>query len=136
MLSWLKVAGYIGSRTYSFTGDLPVPLALPRWMAPWYLEATTTIRFEGRSTRETLGPARYARLMVQVTDIHLNFPNGTNSSITPGESVNTCIVPEFPAVMSLPSLFYSNFERLTNTARLGQSVGINYGGILYPPNAV
>jgi hypothetical protein len=39
--------------------------------------------------------------------------------------------------MSLPNNpFYSNFERLTNTARLGQSVGINYGGILYPPNAV
>ena len=139
ILSWFKAAGYIGSRTYSIYWGLAGATGAAKMDGSMVLGGYDYAKVRGQKYQRNFGSREICEtgMMVQVTDIQLNFPNGTNSSITPSESINTCIVPGFPGVMSLPNNpFYSNFERLTNMTRLGQSVGINYGGILYPPNAV
>jgi hypothetical protein len=139
LLSWLKTAGYIGSRTYAIYWGLAGATGTAKMDGSLVLGGYDYAKVQGKKYSKTFESRDLCEtgMMVQVTDIQLNFPNGTNSSITPGQSLNTCIVPGYPAVMSLPkNPFFSNFERLTNTANIGQSVGINYGGALYPPNAV
>jgi hypothetical protein len=139
LLSWLKTAGYIGSRTYAIYWGLAGATGTAKMDGSLVLGGYDYAKVQGKKYNKAFGSWDLCEtgMMVQVTDIQLNFPNGTNSSITPGQSLNTCIVPGYPAVMSLPrNPFFSNFERLTNTANIGLSGGVNYGGALYPPNAV
>lgn len=64
-----------------------------------------------------------------LTDITLNFRNGTNQSLFAGvksAAVNTCLDPDFPALMTIPlSPYFDNFESYTN-ATFRRSYGINY----------
>ncbi|KAI0835924.1 acid protease [Hypoxylon sp. FL0890] len=76
------------------------------------------------------------QMMVTITDMVLNFPNGTDVSIFP-ESLSTalaaCIVPDFPVLMTIPSdPFVNNFFELTDAAGDHErSFGINFYALRY-----
>ncbi|KAI1379867.1 acid protease [Hypoxylon crocopeplum] len=76
------------------------------------------------------------QMIVTITDMILNFPNGTNVSIFPASlstALTACIVPDYPVLMTLPSdPFVSNFFRLTGAAEDHErSFGINYFALKY-----
>jgi hypothetical protein len=139
LLSWLKSAGHIGSRTYSIFWGLAGASGTAKMDGSVVLGGYDNAKILGKkylksfSSRETCETG----MMVEITDIQLNFPKGLNQSIMPSGTINACIVPNFPTVMSLPDKpYYENFENLTGMTRIGRSVGINYGGLLYSPQNV
>lgn len=78
-------------------------------------------------------------MVVTITDMALNFPNGTNVSIFPkslSTALTACIVPDYPVLLTLPSdPFVDNFLKLTDAADDHvRSLGINYFALRYSPD--
>ncbi|OTA79564.1 hypothetical protein M434DRAFT_402045 [Hypoxylon sp. CO27-5] len=76
------------------------------------------------------------QMIVTITDMVLNFPNGTDVSIFPGSlstALRACIVPDYPVLMTLPTEpFVNNFFELTGGAGDHErSFGINYFALRY-----
>lgn len=76
------------------------------------------------------------RLVVTVSDMILNFPNGTNVSIFPqsrSTALAACIIPDYPTLLTLPFKPYvENFQALTGMNNdLERSLGLNYYSIRY-----
>jgi hypothetical protein len=72
-------------------------------------------------------------LLTVVTDISMNFENGTSQSITgaaQGFALQMCIQPGYPLI-TIPSDIWSNFQRYATGTYLGRSFGINLFGELY-----
>lgn len=75
-------------------------------------------------------------MVVTITGLSLNFPNGTESSLVPHSDVDflACILPDWPfAVNMLYEPYYKTFEALTNTKSFDRSTGPYFGGELYHP---
>ncbi|KAK3686231.1 aspartic peptidase domain-containing protein [Podospora appendiculata] len=75
-------------------------------------------------------------MLVTITDLVLNFPNGTNASLFPSArstSISACIVPDYPVLMTMPfNPFFSNFINHTNaTFGGGRSFGLNFFSVRY-----
>ncbi|KAK8139053.1 hypothetical protein PG984_002433 [Apiospora sp. TS-2023a] len=75
-------------------------------------------------------------LVVTVSDMILNFPNGTNVSIFPqsrSTALAACIIPDYPTLLTLPFKPYvENFQALTGMNNdLERSFGLNYYSIRY-----
>ncbi|KAK7908463.1 hypothetical protein PG985_015766 [Apiospora marii] len=76
------------------------------------------------------------RLVVTISDMILNFPNGTNVSIFPqsrSTALAACIIPDYPTLLTLPFKPYvENFQALTGMNNdLERSFGLNYYSIRY-----
>jgi hypothetical protein len=74
-------------------------------------------------------------MLVTITDLVLNFPNGTNASLFPPaktSSISACIVPDYPVLMTLPNApYFNNFRTLTNAYIEGRSLGIDFYSVRY-----
>ncbi|KAK3328667.1 aspartic peptidase domain-containing protein [Cercophora scortea] len=75
-------------------------------------------------------------MLVTITDLILNFPNGTNASLFPSAkstSISACIVPDYPVLMTMPfNPFFSNFRNYTNASfDGGRSFGLNFFSVRY-----
>lgn len=74
-------------------------------------------------------------MLVTVTDLVLNFANGTNASLFPPaktSSISACIVPDYPVLMTMPNdPYFNNFRLLTNAFIEGRSFGIDFYSIRY-----
>lgn len=77
-------------------------------------------------------------LTITVSDMILNFPNGTNASMLgKATGITACLGPESEHVISIPNTWFNTFETLTNTHNTGnRSQGFNFWNVKYPPNAV
>ena len=76
-------------------------------------------------------------MFVTITDIGLDFPNGSSASLFGGiqsNAISACIVPDYPVLMTLPrNPFFRAFEKLTDAPFLDdRTYGLNYYSILYP----
>ena len=142
ILSALKAAGKIASNSYSWwwgqTG------------ATENVQMDGSIVFGGYDKAKTLGDNYTQQLkpptvncesgmQVQITDLVLNFPNGTNSSIMSPNQALGCLQPDFTTLMTiLQSPYYNSFESFTGTKSLGRGGGngIDSRGMLYYPGQV
>ncbi|KAE8152930.1 aspartic peptidase domain-containing protein [Aspergillus avenaceus] len=74
-------------------------------------------------------------MLVTITDLQLNFPNGTNASLLDGlqsSAILACITPDFPTLMTLPlEPYFKRFQRLTKETINDRAFGISYYGMLY-----
>ncbi|KAK2787604.1 hypothetical protein FQN53_005054 [Emmonsiellopsis sp. PD_33] len=74
-------------------------------------------------------------LLVTITDLVLNFSNGTNESLfddVQSTAMSACIVPDYPVLMTLPNdPYFYKFEALTQASDFSRSFGINYYSMLY-----
>ncbi|RJE19215.1 hypothetical protein PHISCL_08440 [Aspergillus sclerotialis] len=74
-------------------------------------------------------------MLVTVTDLVLDFTNGTKASLFDGlrsSAMAACIVPDYPVLMTLPrEPYFNKFQRLTNQFITSRSFGINYYGMVY-----
>jgi hypothetical protein len=83
-------------------------------------------------------------MLVTISDILLNWPNGTDMSIFMGSqsaAIQACISPSFAGLMSLPLSYYDNFRSLAggtppDDRSEARSLGINYFTMLFAPNDV
>ncbi|EED14742.1 aspartic-type endopeptidase, putative [Talaromyces stipitatus ATCC 10500] len=102
--------------------------------------------FGGFDQAKTSGPNYTAKLdfsrsscstgmLVTITDMVLNFANGTDASLFGGvesAAMTACIVPDYPVLLTLPySPYFSTFQTFTGTAITARSFGIYYYGMLY-----
>ncbi|KAE8141234.1 aspartic peptidase domain-containing protein [Aspergillus pseudotamarii] len=75
-------------------------------------------------------------MLVTITDLELNFPNGTTASLFDGmqsSAILACIVPDYPVLMTLPrDPYFERFESLTNESFSYRGFGVYYYGMLYP----
>jgi hypothetical protein len=83
-------------------------------------------------------------MVVMISDIILNWPNGTDMSIFMGSksaAIQACISPSFAGLMSLPLSYYDSFWSLAggtppDNKSEARSFGINYFTMLFDPNDV
>jgi hypothetical protein len=83
-------------------------------------------------------------MVVTISDILLNWPNGTDMSIFMGSqsaAIQACISPSFAGLMSLPLSYYNSFSSLAggtppDDKSEARSLGINYFTMLFDPNNV
>ncbi len=144
ILSKLKEAKRIGSRTWSMWWGLDG--------ADESSQMDGSIVFGGYDAAKVRGSDNYtariaesslcpAGLTVTISEILLNFPNGSTPNLLDPSSGNTllraCICPHCPMVMSLPSsLYYERFEDWTETESVGRSEGIDFSTMVYPADEV
>ncbi|GIJ82106.1 hypothetical protein Asppvi_000609 [Aspergillus pseudoviridinutans] len=82
-------------------------------------------------------PACSTGMLVTITDISLNWKNGTTTSLYDGSqsaAMSACIVPDYPVLMTIPyEPYFKRFTAITNDSIIsfGRSFGINYYGMLY-----
>ncbi|KAK1462224.1 hypothetical protein CMEL01_14191 [Colletotrichum melonis] len=80
-----------------------------------------------------------SQLVVTVTDLTMNFDNGTDVSIFPSKSsaISTCINPTLPVMMRMPldPYFYNFLDYTDNTIEnMTRSLGYHYWNMKYLPN--
>lgn len=141
LLSALTNAGKVASRSWSMfwglTGSTSSTQMDGVFVFGGYDSAKTTGKnyTAGLSSNENCASG----MLVTITDIELNFPNGSSSSVFGSSSsaaLSACIVPDFPVLMTLPlDPFYSEFESIAGISEYSSnnhSYGINFYGQLYP----
>ena len=101
-----------------------------------------TAKVTGNNYTKALAPSSLSctsGMNVIVSDLVLNFPNGTDASIiSPYSGLSSCIRPDFPGIFTFPwDPYYNSFEALTATSNIGREQGTGgYGGMLYWPGEV
>jgi hypothetical protein len=74
-------------------------------------------------------------MAVTITDLILNFANGTNVSLFPSartSSIAACLVPDYPVLMTMPlDPYFGNLRYHTNAAMNGRSFGIDFFSVRY-----
>ncbi len=71
-------------------------------------------------------------MKVTVTNVLVNFRNGTDYSIMPRNSaVQVCLVPQRQLMWEGPSDMVSAFETATNMESIGSSFGLHWGASQY-----
>jgi hypothetical protein len=144
----LVSAGDIGTRAYSIFWGLtggPTEKQTPGSLVLGGLDKSLIAdENENLTASLFLGGKCGTGMVVTISDILLNWPNGTDVSIFMGSqsaAIQACISPSFAGLMSLPLSYYNNFWSLAggtlpddkNEAR---SFGINYFTMLFEPDDV
>ena len=83
-------------------------------------------------------------MVVTISDILLNWPNGTENSIFMGSqsaAIQACINPGFTGLMTLPRSYYESFWSLAggnppDSVNEARSFGINFFTMLFDPKDV
>ena len=142
LLTALKAAKAITSRSYSWwwgqTGATDTVQMDGSIVFGGYDKAKTTGE---QFTQKLQAPTTScpSGMQVTMTDLVLNFPNGTQSSLLSPNQVTACLQPDFTVLMTLlQSPYYNNFEEFTQTNSIGRGGGngINARGVLYSPDDV
>ncbi|KAK4990703.1 hypothetical protein LTR66_006744 [Elasticomyces elasticus] len=148
VLTALKAAGRIGSRTWSMFWGLAGATASAQMDGTFVFGGFDSAKVSGSNHTKALGLTTScpSGIFVTVTDIQLNFPNGSNPSLFKGVrsiAMVACIIPDWPTLITLPTTpYWDLFESLTGTNALDnsgtpyRSVGVNFWGLLYPPGKV
>lgn len=140
VLSKLKSAGFIGSRTFGLWWGLAgaTPAAQVEGSLVFGGYDAAKIKSGGKNhtgsiTEATLCPSG---MTIMIASMVLNFPNGTNPSLLDlslgGALLQACICLQCSLVLMMPlDPYYQRFETLTNTHYIDRSMGINFFNMLY-----
>lgn len=74
-------------------------------------------------------------MRLTVTDVRLDFPNGTTTGVLGDKQILACLQPDFPVLMTMPEdPYYNNFQSLTHTQYVATTLanGISAGPIYLP----
>jgi hypothetical protein len=138
ILSALKSSGQIGSRSWSMFWGRTGGTANTQLDGNFVFGGYDRAKVTGANYTRSLSTAREncsTNMLVTITDLVLNFPNGTDASLLGGvesAAIAACIVPDYPVLMTIPlDPYFSNFETLTNGSTIDRSFGLYYYGMLY-----
>ncbi|CAK7210117.1 hypothetical protein SBRCBS47491_000662 [Sporothrix bragantina] len=145
LLNWLVSSGQIASRSWSyFWGRATVPGASSTPSE----QLDGSVVFGGYDRAKVTGdkftqpmtssePNCPSQLVVTITNIELNFSNGSDASIFPASSstaITACLTPALSTLMWIP--FDPYFDKMMNLTNnnvydIGRSVGIYYWNMRY-----
>ncbi|ERS94881.1 hypothetical protein HMPREF1624_08779 [Sporothrix schenckii ATCC 58251] len=143
LLSAFKASGRIASRTWSMfwgrdgadqTGQMDGVFVLGGYDSAKVVAAQ-------KYTLPLAGAASVcsSRMVLSITDLVLNFANGTNASLFPraaSTALQACITPDYPVLMTLPANpYFQALETLTNTSIPARSQGLAFFANRYLPGA-
>lgn len=133
LLNYMKKKNLIASRTWGYFWGLNGGTDDSQMDGSLVLGGYDSAKVSGANYTQSLqftNKACSTGMFLVLTDITLNFRNGTTQSLFGGVSsaaVNTCLDPDYPALMSIPyDPYFANFEGYTNASISARSFGINY----------
>lgn len=144
-LEALKAAGHIKTKAYAMFWGLvggPVSKQTPGSLVIGGLDKARIVELADNFTASLYyGSACGTGMLVTISDIELNWPNGTDTSIFMGSqsaAIQACISPSFAGLMSIPSSYYENLFRLAGGRYPGngketRSQGMNFFTMLFDP---
>ena len=142
LLHALKSSGRIASRSWSMFWGLNGADSTAQMDGVFVLggyDAAKVVESQ-KYTQSLAGPGSVcsSRMVVTITDMVLNFSNGTDASIFPRTEstvLQACITPDFPTLMTLPTdPYFDAIEALTNASMNEQrSSGLVYFSNRYLP---
>ncbi|KAK4991341.1 hypothetical protein LTR50_001926 [Elasticomyces elasticus] len=140
VLSALRFAGHIRSRTWSMFWGRAGATKATQLDGTFVLGGYDSAKVAGAPFTQnisTRNPNCLSGMLVNIENIQLNFPNGSDTSIFQGYQGNpfaACIEPDFPSLMTfLDFPYFQNFEIMTQQSYIGRSQGINYHNVLFSP---
>jgi hypothetical protein len=138
ILNALKARGSIASRTWSFFWGLNGATTSSQMdgslIFGGYDAAKTTGQSVTAPLRHVVGQNCPSGMAVTISDMLLNFPNGSSPSIFAAAGVGplaACLEPEFPTLMTLPLDIWQTFNDLAGGDNIGRSFGINFYSELF-----
>jgi hypothetical protein len=138
ILNALKSSGQIASRSWSMFWGRTGATSNTQLDGNFVFGGYDRAKVSGANYTRSLSNANPncgTAMLVTITDIILNFPNGTDASLFDGvqsEAMPACIVPSYPVLMTVPlDPYFSTFESLTNASITDRSFGVYYYGMLY-----
>lgn len=144
-LRTLVSAGDIGTKVYSMFWGLvggPTEKQTPGSLILGGLDKSLIANQNDNFTASLfLGGRCGTGMVVTISDILLNWPNGTDMSIFMGSqsaAIQACISPSFAGLMSLPLNYYDSFLSLAggtppDNQSEARSLGINFFTMLFDP---
>ena len=140
LLSALKSGNHIGSKTWSMWWGLDGATAPATRDGTFVFGGYDAAKASGTNFTAPLNPtlACPSGMIVNLNDLLLSFPNGTQSSLLNKNQggLAACLIPDWPMAIDLTYSYFQIFETLTNTVNLGRSFGTNFYGMLYDPEEV
>lgn len=141
ILNTLYTTGKIASRSWSMfwgrTGGTKDTQLDGNFLLGGYDRAKTTGQNYTRSLTHGNNSCT-TKMLVTITDISINFPNGTDASLfgaSQSAAMTACIVPDYPILMTLPAdPYFYNFETLTKSTITDRTFGLYYYGLTYDDN--
>jgi len=135
ILNGLSNAGVIASRTFSLFFGLTGASKKHQMDGSLVIGGYDAAKISGENytSRLTYISTCPTGLLTVVTDISMNFENGTSRSITSpaqGFALQMCIQPGYPLI-TIPSDIWANFQSYAPGTYIGRSLGINLFGELY-----
>ncbi|KAI9650390.1 hypothetical protein NHQ30_000404 [Ciborinia camelliae] len=138
ILNSLYASGEIASRTWSMFWGRTGATAATQLDGSFVFGGYDRAKVTGANYTSSLtysNTACFSGMLVTITDMKLNFPNGTDASIFDGSessAIRACIEPSYPVLLTVPTdPFFENFEALTGSNISDRSFGIYYYGMIY-----
>jgi len=135
LLTALKSAGKIQSRVWSFFWGLQGATAPAQMDGSIVIGGYDKAKVVGNRTTLPLntGGKCASGMLITVSQIIMNFPNGTAPDILKGNTMSACLVPDFPSLMTIPPVHFEAFQSFAgivweNSAR---SFGVNFWNMLF-----
>lgn len=145
LLNALKASGKIASRTFSFFAGKMGATAATQSEGGMVFGGYDKSKVTGKQYTSPMatGQSCSTNLVVTITDIQLNFPNGDNESLFSGsqsDSITACLSPSLPVFMNLPlQPYFNKWLELSDSNltiyQMNRAVGINFWNMRYPPGA-
>lgn len=135
LLNALHSAGIIASRSWSLFWGLNGADAWSQMDGTLVLGGYDSSKVMGDNFTDhlTIDQGCITSLLVTVTDIVMNLPDGSHVSIigpSSGAAMRACIVPDFPLI-TIPLNVWSGFYNHSGGTYLGRTLGIGGYGMLY-----
>ncbi|KAJ8068501.1 hypothetical protein OCU04_004051 [Sclerotinia nivalis] len=138
ILNTLYSSGQIASRTWSMFLGRTGATAATQLDGGFVFGGYDRAKVTGANYTRSLTYSRtscFSGMLVTITNMVLNFPNGTDASIFGGiesDAIQACIGPSYPVLLTVPTdPYFNNFEQLTKQTITDRSFGTYYYGMLY-----
>lgn len=138
ILNVLKTSGQIASRSWSMFWGRTGATANTQLDGSFVFGGYDRAKVSGANYTQRLSssePNCGTSMVVTITNIVLNFANGTDASLFDGiqsSAIAACIVPDYPVLMTMPlDPYFSSFQTLTNASITDRSFGVYFYGMIY-----
>ncbi|MCJ1436607.1 hypothetical protein MMC27_005987 [Xylographa pallens] len=137
-LNALQAAKLIPSRTWSFFWGLTGAEPSSQMDGSLVIGGYDAAKTAGPNSTQPTTEGQGCSLLVTMTAINLNFPNGTNFNIlgtSHGAALRMCVSPIYP-IITLPYDIWQSFQAFGGGTYIGRSVGINIWGEVFAAEGV
>ncbi|PQE19414.1 Peptidase aspartic protein [Rutstroemia sp. NJR-2017a BBW] len=141
ILNALSASGQIASRTWSMFWGRVGATSATQMDGSFVFGGYDRAKVSGQNHTQSLSTSKQScptGMLVTITDMTLNFSNGTDISLFDGAestAISACLVPSYPVLMTIPlKPYFGNFESDTNQSMSLRTFGLYYYGLLYDGN--